>query len=134
MITDMNKLYKAIKCICRHNSMWCCVYKARFLCYARAVIAQSVYRWATGWTIEVLGFDSRRGQGISLFTTASSTALVPTKPPIQCLPGDLYPRVKWPGRKADHSPSSSAEVKECVKLFLHYPNTSSWSDAQLNKI
>jgi hypothetical protein len=26
----------------------------------RAVIAQSVYRWATGWTIWVLGFDSRR--------------------------------------------------------------------------
>jgi hypothetical protein len=31
--------------------------------------------WATGWTIEVLGFDSRRGLGIFLFTTASRTAL-----------------------------------------------------------
>jgi hypothetical protein len=48
-----------------------------------AVIAQLVWRWATGWTIGVLGFDSRRGLGIFLFTTASRTALGPTQPPIQ---------------------------------------------------
>jgi hypothetical protein len=29
--------------------------------------------------------------------------------------------IKRPGREADHSPSSSAEVKECVELYLHYP-------------
>jgi hypothetical protein len=34
-------------------------------------IAQSVWRWTTGWTIGVLGFDSRRRMGIFLFTTAS---------------------------------------------------------------
>jgi hypothetical protein len=28
-----------------------------------SVIAQSVQRWATGWTSGVLGFDSRRGIG-----------------------------------------------------------------------
>jgi hypothetical protein len=28
-----------------------------------ATMAQSVYRWATGWTIGVLGFDSRRETG-----------------------------------------------------------------------
>jgi hypothetical protein len=39
--------------------------------------------WATGWTIGVLGFDSRRGLGIFLFTTVSRTALGPTQPPIQ---------------------------------------------------
>jgi len=27
--------------------------------------------------------------------------------------------VKRPGREADHSPPSSAEVKECVELYLH---------------
>jgi hypothetical protein len=27
--------------------------------------------------------------------------------------------LKWPGREADHSPPSSAEVKECVELYLH---------------
>jgi hypothetical protein len=46
-----------------------------------AVRAQSVQRWATGWTIGVLWFDSRRGLGIFLFTTASRTALGPTQPP-----------------------------------------------------
>jgi hypothetical protein len=42
-----------------------------------------------GWTIGVLGFDSRRGLGIFLFTTASRTALGPTQPPIQWEPGAL---------------------------------------------
>jgi hypothetical protein len=46
-------------------------------------IAQLVKRWAMGWTIGVLVFDSRRGLGIFLFTTASRTALGPTQPPIQ---------------------------------------------------
>jgi hypothetical protein len=35
------------------------------------------------------------------------------------------------GREADHSPPSSAEVKEWVELYLHYPNTPSWRGAQL---
>jgi hypothetical protein len=30
-----------------------------------------------------------------------------------------FPGVKRPGREADHSPPSSAEVKECVELYLH---------------
>jgi hypothetical protein len=46
-------------------------------------IPRSVQRWATGWTIGILGFDSRRELGIFLFTTASRTALGPTQPPIQ---------------------------------------------------
>jgi hypothetical protein len=87
----------------------------------RAVITQSVQRWATGWTIGVLGFDSRLGLGIFLFTTASRTALRTTQPPIQWVPGALSLGVKRPGREADHSPSSSAEVKECVELYLHSP-------------
>jgi hypothetical protein len=29
--------------------------------------------------------------------------------------------VKGPGREADQSPPSSAEVKECVELYLHSP-------------
>jgi hypothetical protein len=35
------------------------------------------------------------------------------------------------GREADHSPPSSAGVKEWVELYLHYPNTHSWRGAQL---
>jgi hypothetical protein len=74
-------------------------------------MVQSVYRWAPGWTIGVLGFDSRQGLGIFLFTTVSRTALGPTHPPIQWVPGALSLRLKRPGREADHSPQSSAEIK-----------------------
>jgi hypothetical protein len=50
-------------------------------------------------------------------------ALGPTQPTIQWVPGSLSLGVKWPGREADHSPPSSAEVKEWVELYLHSPNT-----------
>jgi hypothetical protein len=79
--------------------------------HKRAVIAQSVQRWATGWTIGVLGFDSRRGLGIFLLTTVSRTALGPTQPPIQRVPKALSLGVNRPSREADHSPPSSAEIK-----------------------
>jgi len=36
-------------------------------------------------------------------------------------------------READHSPPSSAEIKEYVELYLHSPNTPSWRGAQLRK-
>jgi hypothetical protein len=41
------------------------------------------------------GFESRRGLGIFLFTTAFRPGLGPTQPPIQWVPG-----VKQPGREA----------------------------------
>jgi hypothetical protein len=59
----------------------------------------------------VLGFDSRRGMGIFLFTTGSRTVVGTTQPPIQWVPGALFLEVKRPRREADHSPPSSAEVK-----------------------
>jgi hypothetical protein len=71
------------------------------------------------------------GLGIFLFTTVSRTALGPTQPPIQWVPGALSLGVKWPGREADHSPPSSAKVRECVEIYLHSPNTPSWSGAEL---
>jgi hypothetical protein len=49
---------------------------------------------------------------INLFTTASRTALGPTQPPIQWIPGALSLGVKRQGHEADHSPTSSAEVKQ----------------------
>jgi hypothetical protein len=51
--------------------------------------------------------------------------------PIQWVPGALSLGIKLPGREADHSPPSSAEVKEWVELYFHYPNTPSWRGAQL---
>jgi hypothetical protein len=77
------------------------------------VITQSVI--ALGYRLDVRGsrvrFPGGGGLGIFLFTTASRTALGPTQPPIQRVPVVLSLGVKRPGRKADHSPPSSAEVK-----------------------
>jgi hypothetical protein len=39
--------------------------------------------------------------------------------------------VKGLGREDVHSPPSSADVKECVELYLHSPNSPSRGDAQL---
>jgi hypothetical protein len=39
--------------------------------------------------------------------------------------------VKRPGREADHSPRTSAEVKVWGELYLHSPNMLSWRGAQL---
>jgi hypothetical protein len=67
--------------------------------------------FATGWTIGVLGFDSRQRLGIFLFTTVSRTALEPIQLPIQWVPVALSLGVKRLGREADHSTPSSAEIK-----------------------
>jgi len=66
-----------------------------------------------------------RGLGIFPFTTASRTALWPTQPTIQWVPGALSLEVKWPECEAVHSPPRSAKVKERVELYLHPPNMSS---------
>jgi hypothetical protein len=62
------------------------------------------------------------GAGTLSLTTASSTALGPTQPPIQLVPKDLSLGVKRLGREAGHSPPSSVKVKECVELYLNSPN------------
>jgi hypothetical protein len=68
--------------------------------------------------IGVLEFDSRRRLGIFLLTTASRTALGPTQPFIQWVTGTLSLGVERPGREADHSPLSSAEVKEPLPQYI----------------
>jgi hypothetical protein len=50
----------------------------------------------------------------------SRPALGLIQPIIQWVPAAFCLGVKRPGRKADHSLPSSAEVKECVGLYLHY--------------
>jgi hypothetical protein len=49
------------------------------------------------------------------------------------VPGAFFLGVKRPVREADHSHPSSTEVKECVQLYLHSPNTPSRRGAQLKK-
>jgi hypothetical protein len=83
--------------------------------------------------IQVLGFNSQCGLGVFLFTTASRTALGPTQPPIQWVPGALSLGVKQLGCEVNHSHPSSVEFKECMELYFHSPNTPSWRGAQLKK-
>jgi hypothetical protein len=71
----------------------------------------------TGWS----GFESWCRLGIFLFTTASRTALRPTQPPIQRVPGALSLGVKRPGRETDHSPPSSAEVRNAWSYTSTHP-------------
>jgi hypothetical protein len=46
-----------------------------------------------------------------LFPTRSRPVLGPTQSPIQWVPGSIYQGVKRPGHEADHTPPSSAKVK-----------------------
>jgi hypothetical protein len=56
--------------------------------------------------------------------TVSRPALGPIQPQSHWVPEILSPGVKRLGREADHSPSSSAEVKNGVELYLHSLNMS----------
>jgi hypothetical protein len=78
---------------------------------AGAGVAQSVQCLTTGWMTGRSGFDPRQRQRIFPLSSVSRPALRPTQPPVQWVPGVLSPGVKArPGRDADHSPLSSAEV------------------------
>jgi len=57
------------------------------------------------------GFDFWQKLGFILLATESRPDLGPTQPPIECLRGSLSAGVMRPGREADHSPPSKAEVK-----------------------
>jgi hypothetical protein len=68
----------------------------------------------------VLGFNSRRGMGIFLLTTASRMSLGPSQPPIQGVPQALSLGVKQPGREANHSPHLMPRSKnEWSYTFTH---------------
>jgi hypothetical protein len=60
---------------------------------------------------------------------ASRPALGPTQPPIQWVPRAVSLGVKRPEHEADFTPPSSAEVKECMEIYLH--STPSWHGDQL---
>jgi hypothetical protein len=59
--------------------------------------------WAAGIRLPARGFFS--------FAIAFRPPLGPTQPPVQRAHGSLSPGIKRPGREIDHSPPSSAEIK-----------------------
>jgi hypothetical protein len=77
---------------------------------------------------EGLQFDFQQGNGNLLFSVMPKLALGLTQPPMQWVPGAVLPGVKQQGHEADHSPPSSAKVKNrgAVPSLLH---TSSWRGA-----
>jgi hypothetical protein len=66
-------------------------------------------------------FDSRQGQEIFLYSTLSIPALGPIPLSNQWVPRALSPDLKRPGRQADESLLSSAEVKNsgAILSLLH---------------
>jgi hypothetical protein len=74
----------------------------------------SVVSIATAYGLEDRGVGVRvliRSR-IFIFSRSSTPALGPTQPPIQQVPGVLYPGIKRQGREADPSPPASAEVNK----------------------
>jgi hypothetical protein len=74
---------------------------------------------ATGYGLD----ESQQGPEFSLLHIAQ-TGSGPTQPPIQWVPDAFSLGIKRPRREADHSPSTSAEVrKTCICTLT--PHTSS---------
>ena len=86
----------------------------------RAVIAQSVKRLDTGWTVR----GSNHGGG-EIFRTRPFR---PWDPPSILRNGYRvsYPGITRPGHGIDHPLPSSAAVKERVELYLYSPSGPSW--------
>jgi hypothetical protein len=82
----------------------------------------SVVGIATAYGLDGSGIESRWRRD---FLHQSRPALGPTQPPVQWVPGLSRGKVR-PGRDADPSSSSSAEVKNRVKLYLYSPKGPSW--------
>jgi hypothetical protein len=56
------------------------------------------------------GFDSWQGK-IFIFSEVSRLNMEPTQPPLQWVPGNLYPGVRQKGYEAECSPPSTDKVK-----------------------
>jgi hypothetical protein len=82
----------------------------------------SIVGIATAYGLGGPGIESRWGRD---FPHLSRPALRPTQLPVQWVPRLSWGRTQ-PGRDADPSPSSSAEVKNIVELYLCSPSGPLW--------
>jgi hypothetical protein len=73
----------------------------------------------TGYGLDDRGIGVQVPVGSRIFSMSSKTTLRPTQPPIQWVPGALFPGVKRPGREADYSHPTNSEVK---KTWLYTSN------------
>jgi hypothetical protein len=71
----------------------------------------------TGYEQNGRGYITGR-EKIFLLATASRATLGPTQPSIQCVQVAIPPEAKLPGREADHSPPTSAEVSTPPYVFM----------------
>jgi hypothetical protein len=85
-------------------------------------------RYSDGLRAGLPGCDSRQGQDIVLFFTASRPALGPTHPRIHWVPEASFPCVNWLGRDADSSPPSCVDVKNGGAI-PSLPHMFSWHNA-----
>jgi hypothetical protein len=75
----------------------------------------------------------RSGDQIPVGARFSAPVLTgPEAYPASCTMGTgSFPVVKRPGRGVEHPPSSSAEVKERIQLYLYSPSGPSWPVIEL---
>jgi hypothetical protein len=74
------------------------------------------------WATKKSRFNSCLGQEIFLFSAVFRIDLQATQTPVQKVLGVLFLGIRWLRREADHSPLSSAKVKNvqsCTSTVLH---------------
>jgi hypothetical protein len=82
--------------------------------------------WLVGWLAPLVTITWCNKPNNHEFLRENNWRWGPPSLPIQWVSGALSLRVKRPGREADHSPPSSAEVTEWMDLYLHSPSMPLW--------
>jgi hypothetical protein len=76
----------------------------------------------TGYGLKDLGVGVRVPVGSRIFFFSTSRPpLESTQFPLQGVLGAFSPGAKRPGREADHSLPSSADINKEVDLYIHFP-------------
>jgi hypothetical protein len=87
----------------------------------RGALNKSSVGIATDCRLDDRGSNAGRGWEFFSSTTCPDQLWGPASLLSKGYRGAISLGVERPGREADHSLSSSAEVKECVELYLHSP-------------
>jgi hypothetical protein len=90
------------------------------LCIQLYPFTAHTYR-ESGWTTDKPGFGSRQGKRFSILQNVK-TGCGAHPPSHQMDTGVPYPGVKQPGREANHSPPSSADIKNAWSCNSTPPN------------